>query len=83
MPQCLIPGCNNNAENNISVRLRRPDTSAIWAPNSEAYLCDVHADQGYTVDIALTPLAVRNITTNVSSAGGHMETRTTPIIHHP
>ena len=82
MPQCLIPGCNNNAENNLSVRLRRADTSAIWAPNSEAFLCDVHADEGYIVDITLTPVALRNITTNVS-AGGNVETRTTPIIHHP
>jgi hypothetical protein len=82
MPQCLIPNCPNNAENNISIRCRRPDTSAIWAPNTEAFLCDVHADQGYSIEVNFTPAPVRSITTNVS-AGGHVESRTTPIIHHP
>lgn len=82
MPQCLIPNCQNNAENNISIRCRRPDTSAIWAPNTEAFLCDIHADQGYSIDITFRPAPARSITTNVS-AGGHVETRTTPIIHHP
>jgi hypothetical protein len=74
MPTCLIPGCTNNAENNISIRCRRTDTSAIWAPNTEAYLCDIHA--------ALRAVVERTVTTNVS-AGGRTETRTTPIIHHP
>jgi hypothetical protein len=82
MPQCLIPNCPNNAENNISIRCRRPDTSAIWAPNTVAYLCDIHADMGYSIDIRFTPAQSRTITTNVS-AGGHTETRTTPILHHP
>ncbi len=82
MPQCLIPNCANNAENNISIRCRRPDTTAIWAPNTEAFLCDVHADEGYSIDITFATAPVRSITTNVS-AGGHVETRTTPIINHP
>ena len=82
MPQCLIPGCQTNATNNIAVRLRRADTTAIWAPNSEAFLCDVHAGQGYTINVELIPGQAHTITTNVS-AGGHVETRTTPIINVP
>lgn len=82
MPQCLIPHCPNNAVHNLGVRLRRPDTSAIWAPNCDAYLCDEHADQGYTVDVTLTPTINRTITTNLS-AGGNVVSRTTPIVHHP
>lgn len=82
MPRCLIPNCTNNAENNISIRCRRPDTTAIWAPNTVANLCAIHADEGYTIDITFTPSQTRTITTNVS-AGGHIETRTTEIIHHP
>jgi hypothetical protein len=82
MPQCLIPNCPNNAVNNISIRCRRPDTSAIWAPNTAAFLCDVHADQGYIIDITLTPATSRTITTRVS-AGGQVVTRRTRIIHHP
>lgn len=82
MPQCLIPQCQNDANNNIGIRLRRPDTSAIWAPNSEAYLCDQHANDGYIIDITLFPTSVREITTNVS-AGGIVETRTTQIVNTP
>lgn len=82
MPHCLIPNCQNNAENNISIRFRRQNTTAIWAPNTEGFLCDIHADQGYSIDITFTPEPARTITTNVS-AGGQIETRTTPIIHHP
>lgn len=82
MSQCLISNCNNDATHNVGIRLRRPNTSAIWAPNTVAFFCDVHADQGYTVDITFTLVENRSITTNVS-AGGHVETRTTPIANHP
>ena len=82
MAQCLIPNCQNNATNNIAIRLRRSDTSAIWAPNSEAFLCDAHAAQGYTIDINFVPAQTHTITTNVS-AGGHTESRTTPIVNMP
>lgn len=82
MPQCIIPNCNNNGENNISIRCRRADTTAIWAPNTVAFLCDVHADVGYSIDITLTPVQARTITTNVS-AGGAVSTRTTTINNHP
>ncbi len=80
MPQCLIPNCQNNATNNLGIRCRRPDTSAIWAPNCNAYLCDEHADQGYVINITLTPDNARNITTNVS-ASRQVASRTTPITH--
>jgi hypothetical protein len=82
MPNCLIPNCQNDATNNIAVRLRRDDTTAIWAPNSEAYLCNAHAAQGYIINIQLVPSQEMSITTNVS-AGGHTETRTTPIVNAP
>lgn len=82
MPKCLIPNCPNNASNNISIRLRRADTTAIWAPNSEAFLCDLHAGDGYTINIELITAPAQTITTNVS-AGGHTESRTTPIINVP
>ena len=82
MPQCIIPNCQNNGQNNITVRLRRENTSAIWAPNSEGYLCDTHADEGYIIDVTLTPIAARTITTNVN-AGGTVASRTTTINHHP
>jgi hypothetical protein len=82
MPQCLIPNCHNNGTNNISIRLRRADTTAIWAPNSEAFLCDVHAAEGYIINIDFVHTSGHSITTNVS-AGGHTESRTTPIVNVP
>ena len=81
MAQCLIPNCPNDARNNVSIRCRRPATTAIWAPNTTAYLCDDHADQGFIIDIILTPVATRTITTRVT-AGRRVRARTTPIEHH-
>ena len=46
MAECVVPGCAEEALNNLGVRLRRPNTSAIWAPNTEAYVCDRHAESG-------------------------------------
>lgn len=88
---CLVPGCNNPAPFFIGIRLRRPimlplhisHGTAIWSPDCEAYLCAVHAAQGYTIDIVLTPAATNTITTNVSVAGGPAVTRTTPIANVP
>ena len=80
MARCLIPNCQNDATNNLGIRCRRADTTAIWAPNCNAFLCDDHADQGYVINITLTPAANRTITTNVN-AGGPPVTRTTPINH--
>ena len=89
MHQCLIPGCPNNAPYYLGVRLRRPrkkgrrsSGTAIWAPNCNAYLCDQHAREGYSINVTLTPLATRDITTN-TSAGGALVTRTTPITQTP
>lgn len=88
MPQCLIPNCQNDAVYYLGVRLRRPADAqraagtAIWAPDCDAYLCEVHAAQGYSINIQLTPDVNRTITTN-TSAGGAIITRTTPIIHNP
>jgi len=62
---CVIPGCNNRAPHNLSVRLRRPNTSAIWAPNTEAFLCNVHAAQGLKVTIILEPTETHSIETRV------------------
>lgn len=88
MPQCLIPNCPNDAIYYLGIRLRRPADAqrpagtAIWAPDCDAYLCEAHASQGYSINIELTPVVPRTITTNVS-AGGQTITRSTPIAHLP
>jgi hypothetical protein len=51
VPDCIVPSCRRNALNNLGVRLRKPDTSAIWAPNANAYVCDVHARSGALVTL--------------------------------
>ena len=81
--RCIITGCNNDAEHNFSVRLRRPDTSAIWAPNTEAFLCDDHAVNGMKIKVIFEPTQTGNIETEISSSGGGVVTRTTPIINNP
>lgn len=88
MAQCLIPNCPNDAIYYLGVRLRRPANdhrpsgTAIWAPDCDAYLCEEHASQGYSINVQLTPVASRTITT-VVSAGGMPVTKTTPINHMP
>jgi hypothetical protein len=54
MPQCLFPGCQNAADNEIGVRLRYPpEKKAVWAPDTHAYLCDAHARQGVRITVTL------------------------------
>jgi hypothetical protein len=65
MSRCIIPSCTNPATNNFGVRLRRPDTTAIWAPNTEAYICDAHAIQGLIVNVTLEPTNTGEIETKV------------------
>jgi hypothetical protein len=77
---CIIAGCRNPATHNVGVRLRRPSTRAIWAPNTPAYLCDHHATQGLKISVVLTPTETGDIETEVSSPGGGSVSRRTPIV---
>ena len=78
--KCIVSICGNDAIHNIGIRLRRPDTSAIWAPDTNAFVCNDHAVQGLTIQIVLTPNESGEIETVVSSPGGDPVIRTTPII---
>lgn len=80
MTKCIIDGCPNNGVHSIGVRCRRPDTTAIWAPNTDALLCDEHAVQGCVVEINITPTNDGKVHTKVSS-GGRSKSRTTTITH--
>lgn len=68
---CIISGCGRLANKIIGVRLRREldDLSAIWAHNTNAYLCDEHAAMGYEVEVTFTPRADNTIRTVVSDGG--------------
>ncbi len=76
---CIIAACENPATHNVGVRLRRPSTRAIWAPNTPAYLCDHHATQGLRITVILEPVPTHQIETVVSSPGGGSVSRRTPI----
>jgi hypothetical protein len=81
MPECLIPGCEREAHNSMSIRLRRPDTTAIWAPNLDAFLCDVHAVSGGRVEILYEEAESGAIETQVHGAKSSDPHRQTPIRH--
>lgn len=65
MPTCIVPGCSRNAENTLGVRLRKPDTSAIWAPQTGAYVCNTHARSGARITVIYE-----------ATDSGRLETRT-------
>jgi hypothetical protein len=68
MPDCIVPGCRRNAPNNLSIRLRPPDTSAIWSPNANAYVCDVHARNGARITVVFEPTDTKRVETRVYGA---------------
>lgn len=63
MPYCIIPGCPQEGRNKLGVRCRvwhdehptKTKTSAVWAPDADAYLCDEHASSGGTVRLSFEP----------------------------
>jgi hypothetical protein len=78
MAACIVPGCARDAQNNLGVRLRRPDTSAIWAPNTEAFVCDYHALSGAQIEVLYESTETSDVEVSVrGTAGGG--SRRTPI----
>lgn len=58
---CLFPGCPNEGRNNVGARCRvwhdehptKKKSDALWAPNSNGYICDEHASGGMHVTVLL------------------------------
>lgn len=78
MPDCVVPGCHVEAHNNLGVRLRRPDTSAIWAPNTEAFVCDAHAAAGARLTVLYEATDTHSVEVSVHGTGQKAR-RMTPI----
>ena len=78
---CIVPGCENEARNRFSIRLRRPDTTAIWAPETGVHICDEHAVKGFNIDIIFRPVESGRILTAVSSTQGAPIRRSVRIKH--
>jgi hypothetical protein len=78
MAECIVPGFGHDARNNLGIRLRRPDTSAMWAPNTEAFVCDRHAVSGARITIFYEGNETGEVEVRVHGASGEIS-RTTPI----
>jgi hypothetical protein len=74
MADCIVPGCSLDALNSLSIRLRRPDTSAIWAPNLDAHVCDVHATSGARIYVLFEATDSGHVET-VTNGGGEDSVR--------
>jgi hypothetical protein len=77
--RCIVPSCRNDAVNELGVRLRKPSTRAVYAPNCAAFLCKDHAEAGGTWSIDYTPRTDGRVETLVASGGGAVKRRITPI----
>jgi hypothetical protein len=80
MPQCIFPGCQNQAENKFGVRLRYPPQwAAFWAPDTNVFVCDQHATSGMRATVTLEANHTHEVETIVSAPGAHSIRRVTPI----
>ena len=77
---CLLPGCTNEPTHLLSLRMRRRDSGADWAPNTEAYFCTDHATKGAHVLVLYSPDTTGEVEVDVSAAyTARSVSRTTPI----
>jgi hypothetical protein len=79
MADCIVPGCRRNASNNLGVRLRKPDTTAVWAFETTAHVCDLHARSGARLSLVYEPTATGRIEFSVQGAGEPVVRRTRAI----
>jgi len=80
---CIVPGCNNNANKKLGIRLRRPAQSdrasvgtGIWAPETGAFICDQHAVAGWRIIILMEPTTTGEVSTSVVCSGAIVRRRT-------
>jgi hypothetical protein len=87
--KCIVPGCAKEGRNRLGIRCRiahhgtppvpkKGRTSALWAPDAEAYLCDAHALGGAHMTILFEPDTSQEVTVKVI-ATTTVDERTTPI----
>ena len=69
---CLV--CGKDAYNALGIRCRRANTTAVWAPNLDAYLCDEHVKSGCEMAISYAPTTDGVVTTTITGPKGHVST---------
>ena len=78
--ECLLPGCVNDPTHLLSLRMRRQDSGADWAPNTPAYFCTEHATKGAHIVVLYSPDTTGVVEIDVSAAySARTVSRTTPI----
>jgi hypothetical protein len=87
---CIVPGCRNEGINKLGVRCRvwhdgpyphgKGRTSALWAPDADAFLCDEHALGGAMITLLYEPDGSQQTMVRVIGAQ-HVDPRTVPIRH--
>lgn len=90
--RCVVPGCNEAGKHKLGVRCRvwhepspipgKSKTSALWAPDSDAFLCDQHALGGAHITLIFEPNDSGETAVKVIAAP-HGDDRRTPIRHEP
>ena len=76
----IVPGCGRSAVNNLGVRLRRPpQADALWSPNANAYVCDIHARSGARITIIFEATETGKIETRVQAVAEEPIVRRTSI----
>lgn len=65
LEMCVVPGCERPGKNKLGVRCRvwhepspvpgKTKTSALWAPDADAFLCDDHALGGAHITLIFEP----------------------------
>jgi hypothetical protein len=89
---CVVPGCGSPGKHKIGVRCRvwvepspipgKVKTSALWAPDSDAFLCDEHALGGAQITLIYEPNETGETALKVI-ATPHLDDRRTPIRLEP
>jgi hypothetical protein len=90
--QCVVPGCEGPGKHRLGVRCRvwqepspiagKTKTSALWAPDSDAFLCDRHALGGAHITLIFEPNDSGETAVKVIAAP-YSDDRRTPIRHEP
>jgi transcriptional regulator with XRE-family HTH domain len=89
---CVVPGCPLPGKHRLGVRCRvwhepspiagKSKTSALWAPDSDAFLCDQHALGGAHITLIFEPNGSGETAVRVIAAP-YSDDRRTPIRHEP
>jgi hypothetical protein len=92
MQPCVVPGCESPGKHKLGIRCRvwhepspiagKSKTSALWAPDSDAFLCDQHALGGAHITLIFEPNDSGETAVKVIAAP-YAGDRRTPIRHKP